>query len=519
MPKTFIEEETMRSIHRWKAALAVLLMIVLAAGTLAAGGQEEAKKQQIFNFALQGNPDTLDPQKTAGTLTFQTIKSIYDTLLEPDQSGKLVPALAEKWDVSADGLKVTFTLRNDVVFHNGDKFTARDVKATFERLLSKDTASPKAGDYKAVKSVEAPDDRTVVFNLSQPNSPFLATLASGWSAILPKSLIDAGHDFANKPVGTGPFSLVEWVRDSRVVLAKNPNYWMKGLPKLDGVVINIITEQAVMLQGLIAGQIDGAYPIDNKDVPTLEKNPGTKVQAMMTGMNYVLSMNCSRPQLSDLRVRQAVNYAIDKQKVLDVVYGGGKVIGTFMDYGSPYYKDFTSLYPYNPDKARQLLKEAGVGADRVFELTLPQNYENHVKAGEMYQAMLTQVGMNVQIKLVDWSTWLSEVYSKSNYDMTVIGHTGKLDPDGILGGYGIPEKRYVRWNNPRAAELIAQAAKVAGFEERKKLYDEALELMAKEVPFMYLGTAYIYNGLRKNVEEYRLTPSLDTFDFRWTYFK
>jgi len=140
--------------------------------------------------------------------------------------------------------------------------------------------------------------------------------------------------------------------------------------------------------------------------------------------------------------------------VLDVVYGGGKPIGTFIDVGSPYYRDFTSLYPYNPDKARQLLKEAGVGADRVFELTLPQNYELHVKAGEMYQAMLTAVGMNVQIKLVDWSTWLSEVYSKSNYDLTVIGHTGKLDPDGVLGGYGIPAKRYVRWDNPRAADAI-----------------------------------------------------------------
>jgi peptide/nickel transport system substrate-binding protein len=506
-------------MRHWKTALLALLMIGLAAGMLAAGGQPEAKKQQVFNFALQGNPDTLDPQKTAGTLTFQTLKSVYDTLVEPDQTGKLVPALAEKWDISADGLAWTFTLRRDVVFHNGDKLTAKDVKATFDRLLAKETASPKVGDYKALTGVEAPDDYTVVFRLSQPNAPFLATLASGWSAILPKSLIDAGHDFANKPVGTGPFSLAEWVRDSKVVLVKNPNYWMPGLPKLDGVTINIITEQAVMLQGLISGQIDGAYPIDSKDVPTLEQNPGTKVQAKLTAMNHVLSINCSRPQLSDLRVRQAINHAIDKQKVLDVVYGGGKVIGTFMDYGNPYYKDFTDLYPYNPDKARQLLKEAGVGPDRVFELALPQNYELHVKAGEMYQAMLTQVGMNVQIKLVDWSTWISEVYTKANYDLTAIGHTGKLDPDGILGGYGIPEKRYVRWSNPRAAELIVQAAKISGFEERKKLYDEALELMAREVPFMYLGTAYVYNGLRKNVEEYRLTPNLDTFDFRWTELK
>jgi len=506
----------MRRISRCKIVLPVIVLIVLAGGFLAAGGQEEKARQQVLNFALQGNPDTLDPHKTAGTLTFQTLKSVYDTLVEPDMEGRLVPALAEKWDISPDGLSWTFTLRRDVVFHNGDKLTSKDVKATFDRIMNKETASPKAADYKAVQSVEAPEDYTVVFRLSVPNSPLLATLASGWSAVLPKSLIDAGHDFANKPVGTGPFRLTEWVRDSRVTLVKNPDYWMKGLPKLDGVNIHIITEQTVMIQALLGGQIDAAYRIDSKDVPTLEQNPNTKVDTKLSAMNLVMSINCSRTPLSDLRVRQAINHAIDKQQVLDVVYGGGKVIGTFMDYGNPYYKDFAALYPYNPNRARQLLREAGVGPDRVFELFLPQNYELHVKAGEMYQAMLTQVGLNVQIRMIDWSTWISDVYSKSNYDLTVIGHTGKLDPDGILGGYGVAARRYVRWENPRAAELIVKAATVSGFEERRKLYDEVLELMAREVPFMYLGTPYEYNGLRNNVVEFRMTPNLDTFDFRWT---
>jgi peptide/nickel transport system substrate-binding protein len=134
----------------------------------------------------------------------------------------------------------------------------------------------------------------------------------------------------------------------------------------------------------------------------------------------------------------------------------------------------------------------------------------------MYQAMLSEVGMNVQIRLVDWSTWISDVYSKANYDLTAIGHTGKLDPDGTLGGYGIPERRYVRWDNPRAAELIAQGSKVAGFENRKKIYDEVLELMAREVPFMFLGSNYEFNAMGNDVHDFRITPKLDTFDFRWT---
>jgi len=503
----------MKRMHLWKIAAAVLVLLALAAGTVTANGQPE---ERVLEFALQGNPDTLDPHKTAGTLTFQTLKSIYDTLVEPDASGKIVPALAEKWEISTDGLSWTFTLRKGVKFHNGDALSSADVKATFERIMNEETASPKVKDYAAIASVETPDEGTVVFKLSEPNSPLLATLGSGWSAILPKSLIDAGHDFANQPVGTGPYRFAEWVRDSRVVLKKNPDYWMKGLPKLDGVNINIITEQTVAVQGLLSGQLDVAYRIDPDSVAQLESSPDTKVETRLTALTLVMSINCSRPDLNDVRVRQAISHAIDKQKVLDTVYGGGKPIGTFMDHDNAYYKDFTDLYPYDPAKARRLLKEAGVGQDRVFELFLPQNYELHVKAGEMYQAMLSEVGMNVQIRLVDWSTWLSDVYKQANYDMTVIGHTGKLDPDGTLGGYGVPERRYVRWDNPRAAQLIEQGAKTAGFENRKVIYDEVLELMAREVPFMFLGSNYEFNAMRNNVYEFRITPKLDTFDFRWT---
>ncbi len=153
---------------------------------------------KTLNFALAGNPDTLDPHKTSGTLTFQTIKSVYDTLAEPDMSGKLVPALAESWQVSEDALTWTFFLRKGVVFHNGDKLTAHDVKATFDRIMDKATASPKAKEFGAITAIEAPDDFTVVLKLKEPSSPLLATLASGWGAILPKSLIDAGHDFGNR---------------------------------------------------------------------------------------------------------------------------------------------------------------------------------------------------------------------------------------------------------------------------------------------------------------------------------
>lgn len=490
---------------RWIIAAVLAALLVLPAGALLA---------KDLNFALSGNPDTLDPHKTSGTLTFQTLKSVYDTLAEADQSGKLVPALAESWTVSADWLTWTFKLRQGVVFHNGDKLTSKDVKATFERIRDKATASPKAAEYAAIASIDTPDDATVVFKLSQPSAPFLAALSSGWGAIMPKSLIDQKWDFATKPVGTGPFVLKEFVRDNRIVLEKNPKYWMAGVPKLDRVIMNVITDPAVQVQGLVSGQVDAVEFVDPVQLPVLKAAKDVTVSQELSALIMVMAMNCSDPVLSNLKVRQAVNYAIDKQLVLDTAYGGGKVIGTFMDAGNDYYKDFTSLYPYNPAKARSLLAEAKIPAGTVFEMVLPSNYDMHVKAGQMYQEMLAKVGLKVNIKLVDWSTWLADVYSGGKYDFTVISHTGKLDPDGTLGGYG--GGKYVKWMNADCLDLINRAKLTADYESRKRLYNQALEIMAREVPFVYLGTSYRYRAFRSNVSEYRMTPMLDTFDFRWT---
>ena len=279
--------------------------------------------------------------------------------------------------------------------------------------------------------------------------------------------------------------------------------------------MNIIPERAVQVQGLISGAIDAVEFVGPNDLSVLAASPDVQVDKVLSALIQVMAINCTNPILADARVRQAINYAVDKQTVLDVAYGGGRIIGTFMDATNAYYKDFTSLYPYNPDKARSLLKEAGVPADASFTLVLPSNYEEHVKAGQLYQDMLTKVGLKVNIKLVDWPTWLADVYTAAKYDFTVIGHTGKLDPDGTVGGYGNKSK-YVRWDNPQALDLITRAAGTIGYENRRKLYDQALEIMAKEVPFVYLGSSFRFKAYRKNVTDYRMTPKLDTFDFRWT---
>lgn len=403
-----------------------------------------------------------------------------------------------------------------MVFHNGQPFTSKDVRASLERIKDEATASPKRSEFAAIKEIRTPDAATVVIVLSQPYAPLLASLASGWGAILPSGLIASGHNFGAEPVGTGPFKFEKWIRDNKITMVRNDTYWMKGLPKLAKVEFQIIPERAVQVQGLSAGVIDAVEFIDPEDLPLFSSNPKVSIKKELTSLIMVMAMNCSREPLNDLRVRQAVNYAIDKQVVLDVAYGGGKVGSTFLDTGNAYYTDFSYLYPYNPDKARQLLKAAGVDT-REFTITVPQNYPLHVKAAELIQQMLEKVGMHVKLQLVDWSTWLSSVYNGGNYDFTVIGHTGKLDPDGTLAGYGTG--KYVKWINATAAQKIKEAAAISDFAARKKLYTEVLEIMAKEVPFVYLGTSYRYVGTRSNVVDFRMTPNLDTFDFRWTELK
>lgn len=494
----------------------IIPRLLVLALLLAMTGTAFAQGIGILNFGLSGNPDTMDPHKTSGTLTFQVLKSFYDTLVEPDTTGKLVPALAESWTVSADGLTWTFTLRKDVVFHNGQKFTSKDVVATLTRIKDKAMASPKASEFATIKTMVADGDYKVVLTLEKPYAPLLASLASGWGAILPSGLIESGHNFASEPVGTGPFKFVKWVRDNKITMARNDKYWMKGLPKLLAVEFNIVPERAVQVQGLLSGAIEAVEFVDPEDLPTLTANPKVAIKKELTSLIMVMAMNNSKPPLNDLRVRQAVNYAIDKATVLDVAYGGGKVGSTFMDTGNDYYTDFSSLYPYNPEKARQLLKEAGVG-DKEFTIHVPQNYPLHVKAAELYQQMLEKVGMKVKLQLVDWSTWLSSVYTGGNYEFTVVGHTGKLDPDGTLAGYGTG--KYVKWINATVADNLKKAVSISDYAARKKLYTEALEIMAKEVPFVYLGTSYRYVATRSNVVDFRMTPNIDTFDFRWTELK
>ena len=472
---------------------------------LTAGGRQEQAAETELRVALSGEPDTLDPHATAGTLTFQVTRSLYDTLVEPDQNGRIVPALAESWEI--DGRQWIFRLRRGVRFHNGDPLVAADVRASLERLRE----SPFASDFAIIESIETPNDHTIRLQLTEIHAPLLASLASGWGAILPHRLIESGHDFARTPVGSGPFRFVEWSRGSRIALQRNPDYWIEEQPKVELLTIHIVIENAVQLQGLIGGSLDIVDIVAADDIELLRASEGVNVEPRLTSLVMVLAMNSSRPPLDQLAVRQAINHAVDKQRILDVAYGGGQPIGTFIDYADPYYVDYERLYRYDPERARELLRQADFDTQQELELVAPQNFAPHVRAAEIYQQMLADVGIAARIRLVDWPTWLADVFGNADYDLTVIGHTGRLDPDTRFGEYG-----YVRWSNARVDSLVAEARRVVDFAARRELYHEALGIMAREVPFVFVGTNFGYVGLRDTVVGFAIDNKLDTFDFRRT---
>ncbi len=464
-------------------------------------------------YAIPGNPDTLDPQMTSGTLTFQCVKSVYDTLVEADQRGNIIPALAESWDLSQDELTLSLHLRQGVKFHNGDTLTAADVKASFERLLSDESRSPHKTKFELINAIEIPDHTTVRLILSRPYAPLLRNLAGGAASILPRRAIQEGHEFSTHPIGTGPFVFKEWIRDDRISYTKFSDYWQNGRPYLDELEMKVVVEPTTQLMGLKVGEFDSIHVVESHTVPQFDKDPTIKLFIHQTALALVLAMNHARPPLETLLVRRAIAHAIDRRALLDIAYNGGRTIEAFIDASSPYFLDQPEAYSYDPRQAKALLAESGYADGFDITLTLPQNYAPHVNAGNMVQNMLQQIGIRAKIELVDWPTWIGQVYYGKNYDMTIIGHTGHLDPDGRLSG----EFAYTNYHNPDMLDAIQQAAAASRPEERTSLYAKIQRMMTEDAMMVFIGTPQGLRGMRSNVYGFRMSYALDTPDFRETF--
>lgn len=452
---------------------------VVACGLLGLGALPAAAAKDSITLAMPLEPPHLDPTAGAAAAIDEVVyANIFEGLTRIDSAGAVQPALAESWEVSDDGLTYTFTLRSGVRFHDGTAFDSGDVKFSLDRAMAEDSTNAQKGLFESIASVETPDAETVVITLKQPAGNLLFNL--GWG----DAVIVAPESVANNktnPVGTGPFAFERWVKGDRVEMVRNGNYW--GTPaKLARATIKIIPDPAAATAAMLAGDIDAYanFPAP-ETLAQFEADPRFKVVIGSTEGETILAINNARGPLSDLRVRQALAHAVDRQAVIDgAMFGYGTPIGTHFAPHHPAYVDLTGSYPYDPDKAKALLAEAGYGDGLSLSLKLPPpSYAR--RGGEIIAAQLAAVGVATEISQVEWAQWLEQVFKGTDYDLTIVSHTEPMD----IGIYG-RETYYFNYQDADFKALMAKLNTTVEEGARYGLLAEAQEKLAADSVNVFL---------------------------------
>ena len=457
-------------------AAALLALPTLGADALA----QRAKDTLVLGMVLE--PSSLDPTTAPAAAIGEIVHyNILEGLTKITAAGAVQPLLAEDWSSDPDGKSYTFVLRKGVVFQDGTPFDAEAVKFSFERARAEgSTNKAKKGVFDNISSISTPKPDLVILTLSNPDATLAFRLGENTAVILsPKSA--AGT--ATQPVGTGPFKLDSWQKGSAVTLLRWDGYRDRANIKLRRVTFRFINDNAAQVAALLAGDIDGMPRFGA--VQNLSQFQGDKrftVEIGSTAGKGILAINNKKAPLNDVRVRRAISHAIDRKAFIDgVLEGLAKPIGSHAAPTDVGYVDLTGLYPYNPDKARALLKEAGVAAPLNLTLTLPPpSYAR--KGGEVVAAMLAKVGINAKIENVEWAQWLAGPF-KGNFDLTIINHVEPLD----YMQYANPAY-YWGYDSPAFNALVKKRAEASRGKAQVLLYGDIQRQIANDAV-----NAFIFN--------------------------
>jgi peptide/nickel transport system substrate-binding protein len=454
-----------------------------------------------------GEPSILIPMLAGDSASHDVAGLIFNGLVKYAPDLSIVGDLAESWDISEDGLTITFHLRKGVYWTDGVEFTADDVMFGYKTIIDENTPTPYKEDFLQVKKAEVVDRYTFRVTYKEPFAPALASW--GNLPILPKHLLEGKDitktDFGRHPIGMGPFVFQKWEPGQRIVLKANENYF-EGRPYLDYYIYRIIPDQATMFMELQAGGVDmmGLTPIQYKrQTNTRFFKENFQKFRYPTFVYTYLGFNLKHPFFKDKRVRKAISYAIDKQEIVDVVlFGLGTVAtGPYVPNTWPYNPN-VERYDYNPAKARQLLKEAGwVDSDgdgvldkegTPFEFTILTNMGNSLRerTATIIQWRLKQIGIKVHIRLIEWATFINEFIDKRRFEAVILGWSIGLDPDQYdiwhSSKTGEKEFNFVSYNNPEVDRLLEIGRRTFDIEKRKKAYYRIQEILADDAPYVFL---------------------------------
>lgn len=468
------------AVGRWSSVGIVCLLMLLSMAFTAFEASASVRGGHLI-LVQSAEPPGLDPSSTTATAATAIVHhNVLEGLVKVREDGTLVPGLAESWSISPDATEYVFHLRKGVLFHNGQPFTSADVKAKFDRARDGSSGHTNHLYYASIRSIDTPDHHTVVFLMHAPDAEFLYNLARPDSVIGPAGAHDSQ---ASHPIGTGPFRFVEWARGSHVRLERFDQYYEAGLPYLDGATFRFISDASAQVAALLAGNVDAVVGATTAEqAMQVQRAPGFKVVEGPTTSTVVLAMNNSRPPLNNPLVRRAISHAVNRDEIIvGAEFGFGIPIGSHMTPAEPYYADMTGVYPHDPGRARALLQEAGYADGLKLTLSLPNQYSYAVRTGEIVADQLRRVGIDVNIELVEWATWLSRIFTDADYDMTVIGHAEPMD----IGIYANPNY-YFRYDSPTVRGLLDAARQAGDEEQRKQIYGDVQAEIAADAVNVWL---------------------------------
>jgi peptide/nickel transport system substrate-binding protein len=457
-----------------------VLGLFLALAVAVVAGPAASQAPRAFVVQTTAEPAGLDLTATPASATAAVVLyNVQECLVKVDRHGKIVPWLAERWH-TADNRNYTFFLKKGVRFHNGRELKAADVKFVIERAMNPETKHPYPAYYAAIGDIIVKDDYTITFSLKSESANFLLNMARQGSVIYPREAVDT---LKSAPVGTGPYTVAEWVRGDRIVLARNANYHVQGLPRLDRVTFRFIPDANAALAALKAGDIDASlFGLGPEHVTDLQKDSRFTVITGETTNDVILAMNNGKKPFSDVRVRRALTHAINKPEVVKLaMFGMGRVLGSNVDPLNPYFVDLAQAMPHDPARGKKLLAEAGYPNGFEAVLRVSPQYPYTVRTGEVLVDQLKKVGVNVRIEQIEWGQWLSRVWREADYDLTIIGHAESWD----IANYANP-KYYYRYDSPKFQELFRKSETTLDPKARREQYAQLQKMLVDDAPAVWL---------------------------------
>ncbi len=449
---------------------------------------------------------TLDPHAANDGYSARVFNQIYDPLMKQTADLEVAPALAESWEFKSD-TEIIFYIRKGVKFHNGDELKASDVKFSIDRMV----ASPSVKSYfDKITEVTVIDDYTVSVKTSEPYAPLMFNLAGTYGSIVSeKAITEAGDKYNENPIGTGPMKFKEWAANDHVTVVRNDDYW-RGTPKATSITIRVIPEDSSRTIALQAGDVDFLQATPAVDVARIMEDDSLKTETYLSQSAQYIGFNCKKAPFDNVKVRQALNYAVDRQTIVDVVLEGkGQVISTVLAPDMPGANNEIDYYPYDVEKAKSLLAEAGYPDGFTASIMVYGDANN--KIGQLVQSDFAKIGVELNVELTEFGAML-EYLNLGEHDMYTLSYGAAGNPDSTFsnvyhGSSSSASGNRSYYSNPEVDKLIDEARVTMEWEDREPIYQKVQELIMQDAPIIPLYSEQKYYAMNANMEGYTISKN------------